>query len=462
MATGFGVFTGAFGLVTAPFFLYSTALGLKAYWEGPPTFPFDNHVRVHLGASRRADLFQGDGHQPGAVLWGEDGTFIGQKKGSRKRYPEASHIDLLIKSKKGQENRPGQYLALSAGGDDAICIPAIEIAHPDGSKSSINGNMIVGCGEASWYPSNKAFGADNDRPNCFWLDTDRSNGLPHQGISIHLPDIKGTQSRLRQYSTNIDTWCKSFPRLSMHKNLKVGDNIPIFWPKLEYNPDGTDKRLDEVLYPHTIMSSGKRRRDAIPGEDEAEDEDFEEWITGNNGTETAAFHPVTLETINADIDELNAVKEADEFLEAIPEDDTAPIRGNKRDNGRAPRVLARAALHPRDLRHHVRSHHPEHSAAGLCSADNSWGPSFTNPAEGLHCDMETKTLYPLCAEGVTEACFDNDEHEIREPAPLGDAEVDESGKPKVALGGSPGAFAMPKVGALPIVLKKYDDVLDWE
>ena len=234
-AAGFGVFGGVWSLGTSPFFIYSSALGIKNYWEGPATVPFDNHVRVHIGAPRRADIGQLDGHQPGAVMWAEDGTFVGQKKGSKKKYPEGSHIDLLIHSNKGQQNRPGQYLALSAGGDDAICIPAIEIAHPDGSKSSINGNMIVGCDVAHYYHSNKAFGADNDRPDCFWLDKNRSNGLSHQGISLHLQDIKATESRRTQYSFHMDTWCRSAPRLSMHEKLKVGDNIQIYWPKLEYN-----------------------------------------------------------------------------------------------------------------------------------------------------------------------------------------------------------------------------------
>ncbi|EGD93027.1 hypothetical protein TESG_00584 [Trichophyton tonsurans CBS 112818] len=49
-----------------------------------------------------------------------------------------------------------------------------------------------------------------------------------------------------------------------------------------------------------------------------------------------------------------------------------------------------------------------HSAEKLCISDTSMGPDFVHTGEGLFCDMDAKTLYPLCT-GIEEKgadCFD--------------------------------------------------------
>lgn len=55
----------------------------------------------------------------------------------------------------------------------------------------------------------------------------------------------------------------------------------------------------------------------------------------------------------------------------------------------------------------------QHTASSLCEADRSYGPDFVSLVEGLYCDMSTKTLAPLCGEGVEDDCFDVEAKEMR-------------------------------------------------
>ncbi|KAH9895477.1 hypothetical protein F4778DRAFT_747010 [Xylariomycetidae sp. FL2044] len=73
----------------------------------------------------------------------------------------------------------------------------------------------------------------------------------------------------------------------------------------------------------------------------------------------------------------------------------------------------------------VKSRAAEHSAQQLCQSSTSAGPDFGSEVEGMFCYMKTKTVYPYCTPGHTEACFDNQAHKLvgvpgagkREPLP---------------------------------------------
>lgn len=52
----------------------------------------------------------------------------------------------------------------------------------------------------------------------------------------------------------------------------------------------------------------------------------------------------------------------------------------------------------RRFTHLVASAHEQHSAREVCGSGTSRGPDFVSLKEGFFCDMETKTLWPLCAE----------------------------------------------------------------
>jgi len=64
------------------------------------------------------------------------------------------------------------------------------------------------------------------------------------------------------------------------------------------------------------------------------------------------------------------------------------------------------------LGHVVISEYKAHSATELCESSTSRGPSFVAIEEGMYCDMSTKKPHPVCAQGVTTACFDTDNNRL--------------------------------------------------
>lgn len=51
----------------------------------------------------------------------------------------------------------------------------------------------------------------------------------------------------------------------------------------------------------------------------------------------------------------------------------------------------------------IKSSLAEQTAEDLCNHERSWGPDFID-SQGKFCDMETKTLSPLCSTDNVEGC----------------------------------------------------------
>lgn len=61
----------------------------------------------------------------------------------------------------------------------------------------------------------------------------------------------------------------------------------------------------------------------------------------------------------------------------------------------------------------VVSNVPSHTAQALCESNGSAGPSFVNLEHGYFCDMQTKTVYPVCKEqSGNNACYDPDQRKL--------------------------------------------------
>ena len=67
----------------------------------------------------------------------------------------------------------------------------------------------------------------------------------------------------------------------------------------------------------------------------------------------------------------------------------------------------------------VKSKMDTHTATGLCESETSRGPDFVSLVEGKFCDMETKTLWPVCKDEEDGDCFDNNIHLMRGVNKLG-------------------------------------------
>ena len=54
-----------------------------------------------------------------------------------------------------------------------------------------------------------------------------------------------------------------------------------------------------------------------------------------------------------------------------------------------------------------------HTAHDLCESETSAGPNFVNPEDGYFCDMQTKTIHPICKrQDGTAVCFDMEQNEL--------------------------------------------------
>ncbi|KKY32485.1 hypothetical protein UCDDA912_g07557 [Diaporthe ampelina] len=56
---------------------------------------------------------------------------------------------------------------------------------------------------------------------------------------------------------------------------------------------------------------------------------------------------------------------------------------------------------------------PSHTAHALCESATSAGPSFVNPEHGYFCDMQTKTIHPVCKmQNGTAVCFEMEQEQL--------------------------------------------------
>ena len=82
-----------------------------------------------------------------------------------------------------------------------------------------------------------------------------------------------------------------------------------------------------------------------------------------------------------------------------------PVHFKRRDSTKTQQRKARPQSAKMAERLWVNSR-PSQSAVELCNSPTSRGSDFVSTNEGLFCDMDTKTLYPLCSKKKTVGCFD--------------------------------------------------------
>lgn len=58
------------------------------------------------------------------------------------------------------------------------------------------------------------------------------------------------------------------------------------------------------------------------------------------------------------------------------------------------------------------SNYTSQPAEQLCNSDTSWGPDFVGH-DGNFCDMETKTVTPLCTSQDVNGCIEVDEDQMK-------------------------------------------------
>jgi hypothetical protein len=197
---------------------------------------------IGIGGNATGD-FNAEGSVPHVAFWDVKGARIAQYKGDANGHLD-QNFDWTMSISNDQTEPRGaarqpEYISVVAEETDAICISYI-YASGNGAQYAWYGDMGYTCG-ADWHYSNFTVGDGHYQPKCVWIDQDHSNGLRFQGLSFHFPDFTASQTgQMDEYNTNLDTLCKSDPRMKFWPGIVPDAVIPFFTPPLQYNTDGSD------------------------------------------------------------------------------------------------------------------------------------------------------------------------------------------------------------------------------
>ncbi|SPO06518.1 uncharacterized protein DNG_09208 [Cephalotrichum gorgonifer] len=314
-----------------------------------------------------------DGHFPGIQLFDRQGQTIGLQESYDdvlgKGAPRTANIVQIdpLKSAGGVE-----YISLSQGGNDAICISFFTVRTPTDLKYSWTGDIAFQCAgiiETFWYHGNVVVSQSEKgiiKPKCAWIDGDSTNGITTKGLGIHLPSFIPSAGREKSFRENIDRQCKSQPRFAAYTEdgFSAFHTIPFFKEDvfdLTTLEDFGDKALDQGNWDLKEFDTS-----LIFGRD-----------VGNSTAAAAAT--------------------------ANPQD--APSRGG----GRRPRKTKQWRK-PGQL---IKSKADYHSARELCESPYSFGPDMVNLHEGIYCDMTNKQMWDVCKDDSQRSCFDIETSRMR-------------------------------------------------
>ncbi|KAH7364526.1 hypothetical protein BKA65DRAFT_140110 [Rhexocercosporidium sp. MPI-PUGE-AT-0058] len=331
------------------------------------------NVRIAVGidSTGLTDKAELRGNTPGLRLFDVGGNTI--SKSSGKKGQVHGFKDIALVADKDVGGIQGEYLSVSAGGNDPICIAYITVIRPDGIKYLWTGDVGAACDYKGyrWYESQLSINKSHDKPKCLWIDDDGldedtkdPNGIGFRGFGFHLTDFAPTEDRAAVYRADRDLVCESKPRFWMYPEITTDECLPYFSPPLEYKP-GTMVDVDRSK----VLVEGSYQNCENPIL----------W------TDKPGYRGPTKDYRSLD----RSLKEK---------------RGKPFMDGRL-----------------ITSSYEGHSALNLCNSESSLGPDFVALSEGFYCDMDNKQAYPLCVVGSgddRDACFNTTTNTIRSPQGL--------------------------------------------
>lgn len=329
----------------------------------PKPYKATTTVRIGVGLAQESDLGNGTikGNIPSIALFDGNGNQLGTSHG-KKKIKSGEFKDIVVKHHDHSNNAPAEYISITSGGTNQICIAYLAITMASGDKNQFYGDVGKQCG-GKWYPSNLLVETNEDpefKPSCIWLDSPDPGTADvfAQGFSFHVPDFGSNQVRAMGYQENPATMCESRPRFHLWGSDLTSEKqcIPVFSPPLAYQSDGSDP-VDTSL----ILVNGSVSCSPGPG---------------------IPMHP----QLNAPLNE-------------------SQIMPNESNGAKRKAKIRRSNQACGDNRI-VISDHKAHSAQEVCDSDTSIGPDFVSTNEGLYCDMCTHTIYDICSGNATSECFD--------------------------------------------------------
>lgn len=361
--------------------------------------PQNTIVRVLLGQDDTSDTSFG-GNVPGVGLWDFVGNPVGHTNGQKKVLPQGTFVDIEVEPQPEIGNVQANYISITNGGDDAICVSGFTVTFPDGGKAGFNAAAVAGRCDLEWTNARNPViqGLPNEGVppgRCIWIDRNNSNGLRFQGFAVHLPSFSTQAPGLAiQYAENKEFMCNSGPRFRMYEKLRTSDPIIRFNPPLEFltSEDTTNKSL-----------IGADKDPSI--------------IIGNPGLLTGFFSGDKKRHVESNHRERSWDVEEDHSL-TLGRRQNSDAQGWSRIQKKWPMLHSRqnstsqnsTTIKPPMYETVVISPHAHNSARALCESSTSRGTSFVSLVENLFCDMEDKLLYHTCeseaAPSSTACCYD--------------------------------------------------------
>lgn len=275
-----------------------------------------------------------------------------------------------------EHDHQGVYTLFSAR-KDSICVAWVTTSWSEssgGNQYAVSGDFGARCG-ATWHYSGMYPSNDNSyQPKCFWIDekggVDENNNTRYTGFQVHWPSYSA--ENIENPTASPDEFCNGI-------DFGLRDQSK---PKiLDFNPEDRLKgRRGPLMQPPTAPEESAPPPEApsdTPTEDPAPAADPSEAPAQPSDAPADAPSP-----------DAEAPSPPSEAASDLP--------------GRPVWTSSRLII----------SNLPAHSAKDLCTSPTSMGPDLVSVYENVFCDMETKTLYNICRDGVAQPCFDMDSQSV--------------------------------------------------
>ncbi|KAK5190461.1 hypothetical protein LTR99_008865 [Exophiala xenobiotica] len=355
--------------------------------------PYKTKVRIWAGLDynrTNAGRSSLGGTRPKILLYDELGRHLGNTlavpkdgildKKPKEGIPEGSFRDYEIEIWDRQNenasrswvrgNTRASYMAISADGNDAICISAIAIMYPDGGSDLILGDIPARlCGWRSYVSATElpipGRGSATYRPQCFWLDGDDSFGdrkkpwakgsnMPYT-VGFHIRDFRGNNDTVNALRKSKDLFCGSSGRMeTWSKDQNAEAWVNVFNPPLTYDGDNPTYLDPKYVTNHNVK----------------------QWITSDRGGFTKRSATPAVDRQETDASTANEESEPNEMHQ-----------------------LWWALSTSTEL---------DMSAEYVCSLPNMAGPHYANLHEGKFCKLDDHTVWDLCGGDIKTNCFDMD------------------------------------------------------
>ncbi|CAD6593604.1 MAG: hypothetical protein ASARMPRED_007733 [Alectoria sarmentosa] len=113
----------------------------------PKQYKATTTVRIGVGLAQESDLRNGSlgGNIPNIALFNGNGIQLGTSHG-KKTIKSGEFKDIVVKDHEHSNNAPAEYISITSGGTDQICIAYLAISMASGDNNQFYGDVGKQCG----------------------------------------------------------------------------------------------------------------------------------------------------------------------------------------------------------------------------------------------------------------------------------------------------------------------------